>query len=102
MIHRPCEGTWSDGSTDKPVIIAGAGPVGLVLALTLGRAGHSVIVVERLVDIHDQVRRAGTIHAATLEMLDDLGLYELLEPRGLVAALVHYWDRNHDDPIARC
>jgi 3-(3-hydroxy-phenyl)propionate hydroxylase len=100
MIHRPCEGTWSDGSTDKPVIIAGAGPVGLVLALTLGRAGHSVIVVERLVDIHDQVRRAGTIHAATLEMLDDLGLYELLEPRGLVAALVHYWDRNHDDPIA--
>jgi len=82
------------------VLIAGAGPVGLVLALCLARRGHRVLVVEKLVDLLDQVRRAGTIHAATLEMLDDIGLYERLEPRGIVAPLVHYWDRGDSEPIA--
>ena len=85
---------------DDRVLIAGAGPVGLVLALSLARRGHRVTVVEKLVDLLDQVRRAGTIHAATLEMLDDIGLYERLEPRGLVAPLVHYWDRGDPEPIA--
>ena len=82
------------------MLIAGAGPVGLVLALCLAGRGHRVLVVEKLVDLLDQVRRAGTIHAATLEMLDDIGLYERLEPRGIVAPLVHYWDRSDPEPIA--
>lgn len=82
------------------MLIAGAGPVGLVLALSLAGRGHRVVVVERLVDLLDQVRRAGTIHAATLEMLDDIGLSERLEPRGIVAPLVHYWDRGDSEPIA--
>ena len=85
---------------DDRVLIAGAGPVGLVLALSLARRGHRVTVVEKLVDLLDQVRRAGTIHAATLEMLDDIGLYDRLERRGLVAPLVHYWDRGDTEPIA--
>ena len=85
---------------DSRVLIAGAGPVGLVLALSLAGRGHRVLVVEKLVDLLDQVRRAGTIHAATLEMLDDIGLYERLERRGLVAPLVHYWDRGDPEPIA--
>ena len=85
---------------DDRVLIAGAGPVGLVLALSLARRGHRVTVVEKLVDLLDQVRRAGTIHAATLEMLDDIGLYERLERRGLVAPMVHYWDRGDPEPIA--
>ena len=82
------------------MLVAGAGPVGLVLALCLARRGHRVVVVEKLVDLLDQVRRAGTIHAATLEMLDGIGLYERLEPRGIVAPLVHYWDRGDSEPIA--
>ncbi|MYA83982.1 MAG: hypothetical protein F4Y12_00180 [Acidimicrobiaceae bacterium] len=85
---------------DDRVIIAGAGPVGLVLALSLAGRGHRVVVVEKLVDLLDQVRRAGTIHAATLGMLDGIGLYERLEPRGIVAPLVHYWDRGASEPIA--
>ena len=87
-------------SADDRVLIAGAGPVGLVLALSLAGRGHRVLVVEKLVDLLDQVRRAGTIHAATLEMLDDIGLYDRLEPRGIVAPLVHYWDRGDPGPIA--
>jgi len=85
---------------DGRVLIAGAGPVGLVLSLSLARRGHRVTVVEKLVDLLDQVRRAGTIHAATLEMLDDIGLYDRLERRGLVAPLVHYWDRGDPEPVA--
>ena len=87
-------------AADDRVLIAGAGPVGLVLALSLARRGHRVTVVEKLVDLLDQVRRAGTIHAATLEMLDDIGLYERLESRGIMAPLVHYWDRGDSEPIA--
>ena len=87
-------------SADDRVLIAGAGPVGLVLALSLAGRGHRVLVVEKLVDLLDQVRRAGTIHAASLEMLDDIGLYDRLEPRGIVAPLVHYWDRGDPEPIA--
>ena len=87
-------------SADDRVLIAGAGPVGLVLALSLAGRGHRVLVVEKLVDLLDQARRAGTIHAATLEMLDDIGLYDRLEPRGIVAPLVHYWDRGDPEPIA--
>ena len=85
---------------DDPVLVAGAGPVGLVLALSLARRGCRAIVVEKLVDVGDQVRRAGTVHAATLEMLDDLGLYERLAPQGLIAPLVHYWERGAEEPIA--
>ena len=87
-------------AADDRVLVAGAGPVGLVLALSLAGRGHRVLVVEKLVDLLDQVRRAGTIHAATLEMLDDISLYERLEPRGIVAPLVHYWDRGDPEPIA--
>lgn len=85
---------------EDPVLVAGAGPVGLVLALSLAQRGHRATVVEKLVDVGDQVRRAGTVHAATLEMLDDLGLYERLAPQGLIAPLVHYWDRGLDQPVA--
>ena len=84
----------------KPVIVAGAGPVGLCLAIALGQRGHRVLVLERLPDILDQVRRAGTVHPATLEMLDELGLYRRLEPRGLIAPLVHYWNGKDAQPIA--
>ncbi len=84
----------------RPVVIVGAGPVGLCLALSLGRRGHRVIVLELLADLLDQARRAGTIHPPTLEMLDELGLYRRLEPRGLKAPLVHYWDGAAPEPIA--
>ena len=42
----------------------------------------------------EQVPRAGTNHPATLEMLDRIGLYRRLEPRGIIAPVFHYWDRR--------
>jgi 3-(3-hydroxy-phenyl)propionate hydroxylase len=78
------------------VIIVGAGPVGLCLALALAQAGVRSFVIEELDDANflEQVPRAGTNHPATLEMLDRIGLYERLEPRGIIAPVFHYWDRR--------
>ena len=87
---------------DNRVLIVGAGPVGLCLALKLAQAGVQSTVIEQLRNENflDQVPRAGTNHAATLEMYDDIGLYEKLEPRGIIAPLFHYWDREKGERIA--
>src|SRR5258706_3257715 len=88
--------------SDDRVLIVGAGPVGLCLALKLAKDGVKSTIFEQLADENflDQVPRAGTNHPATLEMYDDIGLYEKLEPRGIVAPLFHYWDRAKAERIA--
>jgi 3-(3-hydroxy-phenyl)propionate hydroxylase len=84
------------------VVIIGAGPVGLCLALALAQQDISVTVIEALGDDNflEQVPRAGTNHPATLEMYDRIGLYAKLEPRGIVAPVFHYWDRAENALIA--
>src|SRR5215467_11301651 len=84
------------------VIVIGAGPVGLCLSLALAQAGVRVCLVETLGDDNflEQVPRAGTNHPATLELFDLIGLYEKLEPRGIVAPLFHYWDRPEKARVA--
>ena len=86
----------------KPVIIIGAGPVGLCLTLALAQVGIPVTLVEALSDekFLDQVPRAGSNHPSTLEFFDKIGLYELLEPRGIVAPKFQYWDRQNGTLIA--
>src|ERR1700751_5623590 len=93
--------TRMEASEDR-VLIIGAGPVGLCLALKLAKEGVPSTVVEQLRDDNflDQVPRAGTNHPATLELYDDIGLYRRLEPRGIVAPLFHYWDREKSELIA--
>jgi 3-(3-hydroxy-phenyl)propionate hydroxylase len=88
--------------TRNRVLIIGAGPVGLCLALKLAKEGVTSTVVEQLRDDNflEQVPRAGTNHPATLEMYDDIGLYQKLEPRGIIAPLFHYWDRARGERIA--
>jgi 3-(3-hydroxy-phenyl)propionate hydroxylase len=84
------------------VIVVGAGPVGLCLSLALAQQGVRVCLVEALGDDNflEQVPRAGTNHPATLELLDRIGLYDKLEPRGIIAPLFHYWDRQRNELIA--
>jgi 3-(3-hydroxy-phenyl)propionate hydroxylase len=84
------------------IIVIGAGPVGLCLSLKLAQAGTKVCLVEALGDDNflEQVPRAGTNHPATLEMYHRIGLYEKLEPRGIVAPVFHYWDRHEGKLIA--
>src|SRR5947209_8259491 len=84
------------------VIIVGAGPVGLCLSLALAQADVQVCLIEALGEDNflEQVPRAGTNHPATLELLERIGLYDKLEPRGIIAPLVHYWDRRENRLIA--
>ena len=65
------------------VVVAGAGPVGLVTALKIARAGIPVLVVDCEPDI---IRwpRAVVYHAPTVEMLDRLGLLDELKVAGIL------------------
>ena len=88
--------------TSNRVIVIGAGPVGLCLSLALAQAGAEVCLIEMLGadNFLEQVPRAGTNHPATLELFERIGLYEKLEPRGIIAPLFHYWDRRKHQLIA--
>jgi 3-(3-hydroxy-phenyl)propionate hydroxylase len=85
-----------------PVVVIGAGPVGLCLALALAQQDVAVVLVEAMSDDNflDQVPRAGSNHPTTLEFFDRIGLYPKLEPRGIVAPKFHYWDRQDNALIA--
>ncbi len=65
------------------VLIVGAGPVGLVCALSLARAGVPVRVLEAGAELPRDLR-ASTFHPPTLDMLDRLGLAASLIASGLV------------------
>jgi 3-(3-hydroxy-phenyl)propionate hydroxylase len=88
-------------SNDR-IIVIGAGPVGLCLSLALAQDGVQVCLVEALGDdnILEQVPRAGTNHPATLELFDRIGLYDRIAPRGIIAPLFHYWERQGNKLIA--
>jgi 3-(3-hydroxy-phenyl)propionate hydroxylase len=90
-----------DNTTDR-VIVIGAGPVGLCLSLALAQEGVPICLIEALGDHNflEQVPRAGTNHPATLELLERVGLYDKLEPRGIIAPLFHYWDRHEGKLVA--
>jgi 3-(3-hydroxy-phenyl)propionate hydroxylase len=79
-------------TSDRPVIVAGGGPVGVVTALALARQGVPVRVFEAA-DRIDESPRASTTHPATLEMLAALGLLDEVIARGLVARTFQFWDR---------
>jgi 3-(3-hydroxy-phenyl)propionate hydroxylase len=76
------------------VLIAGAGPVGLVSALTLATAGVAVTVFERSTSAPEDLR-ASTFHPPTLDMLARFGIPADLIPQGLVARYTQQRDRQH-------
>lgn len=57
----------------KDVLVVGAGPTGLALAIDLSRRGVSVLVVEQAAQLFPGSRGKG-IQPRTMEVLDDLGV----------------------------
>jgi 3-(3-hydroxy-phenyl)propionate hydroxylase len=83
-----------------PIVIAGGGPVGVVTALALARQGLEVRLFEAESRVND-MPRAATTHAATLEMLEELGLVEEVTRRGLIEPKFRIWDRVTREVIAQ-
>ena len=75
-----------------PVLIAGAGPVGVIAALALARRGIAVRVFEAGERVND-APRASTLHPSTLEMLASIDLIGDVIARGVVARTFQFWDR---------
>jgi 3-(3-hydroxy-phenyl)propionate hydroxylase len=89
--------------SEKRVIVAGAGPVGAIVALALVRKGIPVLLLEAEPEpVEDQ--RAATIHAPTLEMLAALGLKDQAFAEdtsgGFQAPMFQYRDRSSGELIA--
>jgi 2-polyprenyl-6-methoxyphenol hydroxylase-like FAD-dependent oxidoreductase len=90
----------------EPVLIAGAGPVGVVTAVALAQRGISVRVFEAAEQIND-APRASTLHPATLEMLSALGLLNdvisVLGPTGKAASCgVRSWNSKKRHHLSVC
>ena len=68
-------------SGQVPVVIVGAGPVGLVSALRLARNGVQSVVLEAA-DAFPIDLRASTFHPPTLDYLDELGVGETFVAMG--------------------
>ncbi|HKH55631.1 MAG TPA: FAD-dependent monooxygenase, partial [Propionibacteriaceae bacterium] len=60
--------------TDHAVVIAGAGPTGLMLAGELALAGVDVAIVERRTGHELDGSRSGGLHSRTIEVLDQRGI----------------------------
>ena len=70
-----------------PVVIAGAGPTGLMCALALAREGVPVVVLEAERSLTHALR-AGTFHPPTQEMLAPYGITQRMHEHGLQ---VRHW-----------
>lgn len=63
------------GSDGRPVVIVGAGPTGVMLAIELARRGLEVRVLDKQPSRPAETRAIG-IHARTLEVMHQLGMVE--------------------------
>ena len=79
-----------------PIIIAGAGPVGGVLALYLAREGFNIVLLEKEKTLPEDLR-ASTFHPPSMDMLDRLQLMPRLIELGLIVRRYQYRDRRSGD-----
>lgn len=86
-------------SEKTQVVVAGAGPVGTVMALSLARRGVQVVLCEKHPH-RAQDLRASTFHPPTLEILDDLDVVDPIIDYGLKAPIYHYRERQTGETIA--
>ena len=75
------------------VLIVGAGPAGLTLAVGLAQQGRLVTVVDQLAGA-DHTSRAAVVHARTLEVLQPYGVADRLAGQGIHAPRFTIRDRD--------
>lgn len=82
----------------ESVLVAGAGPTGLVMALSLARRGIPVHIIDNR-DGPTRESRAMGLHARTLEFYRQFGFADEVVERGVIADSIHF--RAGDRDVAR-
>jgi 2-polyprenyl-6-methoxyphenol hydroxylase-like FAD-dependent oxidoreductase len=79
-----------ESSADVPVLIVGAGPTGLVLALWLIRLGVRVRIIDKTAE-PGTTSRALAVQARTLEFYRQVGIADALIAGGVKVANLNFW-----------
>jgi 2-polyprenyl-6-methoxyphenol hydroxylase-like FAD-dependent oxidoreductase len=89
--------------TDHAVVIAGAGPTGMMLAAELTLAAVDVIVVEPRPRPDFVGSRSGGLHARTIEVLDQRGIADRFLEAGQAVQVQSFAGVSLDieNPLAR-
>lgn len=83
----------------RPVVIIGAGPVGLSLAMALWHKGIPFEVYEALPELSPEAR-ASTFHPPTLEMFAEWGIVDTMLGKGHRVESLQYWERATREKVA--
>ena len=83
----------------EQVLIAGAGPVGMITGYYLAKHGVPVTVFDSLPETTTD-HRASTVHPSTLEMLSELDMTDEMASKGLISTVFQYRDRYDDRIVA--
>ena len=75
---------------DTDVLIIGAGPTGLVLALWLARMGVRVRIIDKTAE-PGTTSRALAVQARTLELYNQIGLADAVVERGRKVSAANFW-----------
>ena len=80
---------------ELPIVIAGAGPVGCLMALYLAQRDVAVVLLEKELQLPVDLR-ASTFHPPSLEMIADLGcgVIDAMLQQGLKVDRYQYRDRR--------
>ena len=81
------------GTKEAEVLVVGAGPTGLVLALWLSHMGVTVRVIDQAAE-PGTTSRALVVQARTLELYRPFGLADELVRRGREAQAINFWARG--------
>ncbi|HVF39154.1 MAG TPA: FAD-dependent monooxygenase [Gemmatimonadaceae bacterium] len=83
----------SDPMTNPPVLIVGAGPTGLVLALWLTRCGVAVRIIDRARE-PGTTSRALALQIRTLEFYRQLGIADAIIENGVKITALNFWTKG--------